>query len=274
MTQRKKPSAALSRRNADRHTLYEISVQRPHVIAGFIDELFDHIWHKSPVVLREDFCGTANLASHWIQTNPSRYAIGIDMDSDVLSWADDHNRKPLGSSAKRLNLICADVMKTHGPRADVVVSLNFSHFIYKSPDRLLAYFKHARRNLKPQGLFIIDAFGGAGSIEPCIDERPFSEFDYLWEQKSFDPLTNEIVCHIHFRFRNGQVMKRAFSYHWRMWSLPELRELLLKAGFNDIGIYFESEDGFVDKLDIASRHAWVAYIVAAKDKSLTNGHQG
>ena len=31
-----------------------------------------------------------------------------------------------------------------------------------------------------------------------------------------------------------QVLRRAFRYHWRLWTLPELREMLLAAGFNDV----------------------------------------
>lgn len=31
-----------------------------------------------------------------------------------------------------------------------------------------------------------------------------------------------------------QVLRRAFRYHWRLWTLPELREMLLAAGFDDV----------------------------------------
>ena len=31
-----------------------------------------------------------------------------------------------------------------------------------------------------------------------------------------------------------QVLRRAFRYHWRLWTLPEVREMLLAAGFDDV----------------------------------------
>ncbi len=34
--------------------------------------------------------------------------------------------------------------------------------------------------------------------------------------------------------RAAQVLRRAFRYHWRLWTLPEVREMLLAAGFDDV----------------------------------------
>lgn len=264
MSPARKRISALTARTADRHALYEIAVQRPQIIVGFIEELFETLNDRSPRLLREDFCGTANLASTWVASASDRRAVGIDLDGDVLEWAEQHNRHPLAKAQRRLRLIEDDVLDVHTPKADVLVSLNFSHFIYKTPEDLLAYLKHARRCIKPGGMMILDAFGGPGSITPDVDERPFSDFDYLWEQAAFNPLTNEIICHIHFRFRDGTKLRCAFTYHWRMWSLPELNELLARAGFGDIGIYFESEDGFIADIDAVNLDAWVAYLVVLR----------
>ncbi len=41
----------------------------------------------------------------------------------------------------------------------------------------------------------------------------------------------ETLCHIDFKFEDGSVQKRAFSYDWRLWILPEIREVLAEAGF-------------------------------------------
>lgn len=30
------------------------------------------------------------------------------------------------------------------------------------------------------------------------------------------------------------MLRRAFRYHWRLWTLPEMREMLLAAGFDDV----------------------------------------
>lgn len=260
----RKPTAALHARNADPHALYELAVQQPQIVIGLVEEMFDQVRDRKPITLREDFCGTANLSATWVCSDPNRRAIGIDNDADVLAWAEAHNRKPLGDAAGRLRLLERDVL-TAAHRADVVASLNFSHFIYKRRGELLTYLRHARRCIKPGGAFLCDAFGGPASISPCIDRRRFSDFDYLWEQREYNPLTNEIDCRIHFAFRNGTKLNDAFVYDWRMWTLPELREGLLEVGFNDVGIYFESEDGFIADVDAVDCDAWVAYLVALRD---------
>jgi len=231
---------------------------------GFIEELFDHARDRAPRVLREDFCGTAQLAALWTLSDDHRRAIGVDHDPHVLGWARKHNVQPIGDARRRIDLIHDDVVNVRR-QADALVSLNFSHFIYHARPDLLRYFRHARRCIKPGGLFICDAFGGPESIRPCIDKRRFSRFEYLWEQRSFDPLTHRIDCRIHFRFPNGTALRDAFTYDWRMWSLPELRELLTEAGFNDLAIYFESEDGFIADFDTVDFDAWVAYVVALRD---------
>jgi len=37
-------------------------------------------------------------------------------------------------------------------------------------------------------------------------------------------------------------MKNAFTYEWRLWSLPEIREILLEAGFSNVTIYWQTSD--------------------------------
>lgn len=254
----------MNSRRADRHLLYETAVQRPQVVIGFIEDLFRLTRDRKPVLLREDFCGTANLSSCWAASDPLRRSIGVDNDAGVLAWATSHNVQPLGAAAGRVELIESDVLGV-GTRADVLVSLNFSHFIYKQRDELRAYLKHAWRCIKPGGLMVLDAFGGPGSITPCADERPFGTFTYIWEQKSFNPLTHEIDCRIHFRFPNGSTQRNAFRYDWRMWSLPEIKELLAEVGFGEVGVYFESEEGFIGDVDAIDCDAWVAYVVALRD---------
>ena len=258
-------ATALTARTADRHALYEIAVQRPEVIIGLIDDMAEALQMPEPRVLREDFCGTAYLSGTWVASDSKRRALGIDIDPETLDWAQRRNREPLGGAARRLELIQDDVMDVRR-RADVLVSLNFSHFIYKTRAALLAYLRHAKRCVKPGGFMVMDAFGGPGSIVESVDRRNFSQFDYLWEQEAMDPLTHEITCHIHFQFRNGSKLRRAFSYDWRMWTLPELRELISEAGFDDLGVYFETDDGFIGDVDAVDHYAWVAYFVALRHK--------
>ena len=49
-------------------------------------------------------------------------------------------------------------------------------------------------------------------------------------------------CHIHFKFPDGSRIKNAFSYDWRLWTLPEVQELLAEAGFDRITVYWQGTD--------------------------------
>lgn len=66
-------------------------------------------------------------------------------------------------------------------------------------------------------------------------------------------------------------MKKAFTYDWRMWTLPELQEILGEAGFSKVTVYWEGtdEDGEWDGNYSATEHgddepAWIVYLTAEK----------
>jgi len=247
----------------DRHQLYEIAVQQPERMVAFIQRAYRQLHRREPRVLREDFCGTANLATTWVRSAAGRQAIGIDADAAVLRYAQRRHRRWLGPAAGRLRLVHADVLRCRAG-ADVAVSLNFSHFIYRSRAELLRYLRHVRRCLAPDGLFICDAYGGPAAQQPGTDRRRFGDFTYLWEQASFDPITAEVVNYIHFRLRGGSRMNCAFTYHWRLWTLPELREALGESGFAQPSIWYETDSGLSTRFNPARVEAWVAYLVAAR----------
>ena len=48
-------------------------------------------------------------------------------------------------------------------------------------------------------------------------------------KESPNPITHATTCHIHFKFPDGSKLKKAFTYEWRLWTAPEIRELLLVA---------------------------------------------
>ena len=37
-------------------------------------------------------------------------------------------------------------------------------------------------------------------------------------------------------------IERAFSYDWRLWTVPEVRDALIDAGFERVDVYWEDED--------------------------------
>jgi hypothetical protein len=69
---------------------------------------------------------------------------------------------------------------------------------------------------------------------------------------------------------DGSRLDKAFSYYWRLWTLPELREIMLEAGFTSVVVYWEGTDeesGDGDGIYTPATKGdadpgWVCYIVA------------
>jgi hypothetical protein len=152
----------------------------------------------------------------------------------------------------------------------VLLALNFSYFVFKRRSELVNYFTHARSNIAPGGLMIVDAYGGSGSWSEGEEERSLDGFTYVWDQAKVNPITNEVINHIHFRFPDGSEIRRAFTYEWRLWTLPEISEALVEAGFLKPKVYWEGtvkktgEGNGVFKETRAGEACggWIVYIVA------------
>jgi hypothetical protein len=118
----------------------------------------------------------------------------------------------------------------------------------------------------------LDAWGGGETQFILEEKRRLNGFDYVWDQAEFDPITHEILCKIHFEFRDGTRMRNAFLYDWRLWTLPELRELMFDAGFANLHVLWEGTDRKTRKGNGIFRRverggdekAWVAYVVGRK----------
>src|SRR5688572_30247201 len=85
-------------KTADKHELYQLSVQDPEIEIAFISRVYKKTFGKLPLRLREDFCGTALFAAEWVRGNDSRTAIGIDLDQPTLDWGIEHNLASLGDA--------------------------------------------------------------------------------------------------------------------------------------------------------------------------------
>ena len=72
-------------------------------------------------------------------------------------------------------------------------------------------------------------------------------------------------------------MENAFTYVWRFWSLIEIKELLLEAGFSKVRIFweeFEEDDDdeefmegtgeYFEATEVENQESWMVYIVAEK----------
>jgi hypothetical protein len=122
--------------------------------------------------------------------------------------------------------------------------------------------------MAPDGIFVLDAFGGDDAWRCVSERRRGGDFTYVWEQARVDPIDHTMVSHIHFEFRDGSRLKRAFTYHWRLWTLPEIREVLAEAGCSRSWVYWvdPGADGrrTRPKDHVAQAPVWAAYIVAQR----------
>jgi len=259
----------LNAKNADLHWLYEQSVQNVEVEVKFIDRVFRKEFGRTPSFIREDFCGTALLCSEWIKRRSANTALGVDYDGPTLDWGRINNLKPLGKRASAVTLIQDDVRKVDSPKAEVLAATNFSWWGFKTRAELKEYFMISRESLQEDGMLLLDIYGGPEAQVPQIEEREVEGFDYLWDQDDFNPITGEVRCYIHFRFPDGSRMDNAFSYDWRLWSLPEACDLLEECGYRKVIVYWEGTDKNGEpsgkfnpdrKGDLAP--AWVSYIIA------------
>jgi len=157
---------------ADIHDLYQKSVQAPEADIEFFIETYNKLRNKKPLVMREDFCGTALLSVMWCESDPQRTAIGVDLDQPTLDWGRERNIEAAGGDmTTRIKLINANVLDEFDDKADITCALNFSYNIFKSRDELRSYFEAAHRGLKEDGMLILDMFGGTETMDELEEER-------------------------------------------------------------------------------------------------------
>jgi hypothetical protein len=155
----------------------------------------------------------------------------------------------------------------------VICALNFSYFIFKQRAQLKTYFRNAYEGLTQKGVFVLDCFGGALTLSPNEESTELEnpDFTYYWDQTQVNPVSHEALFHIHFKLKGQRKRKKVFTYDWRMWSLAELKDLLVEVGFQEVVVYWEGTtrqgEGngvFRPTTKGDACEAWVAYIVGMK----------
>lgn len=254
----------LTAKSADKHVLYERSVQNTESTIETIEDIYKHERNRLPVSLREDFCGTARLCADWVKTDSTRIAVGVDMDRPTLDWAKAHNISPLTLEEQaRVTLVESDVLKCDNAAFDLVCAFNFSYWTFQKREILKAYFEKVLSCLSEDGLFLLDVYGGPDSQFVMEEETEHDDFVYVWDQAEVDPINNHTVCHIHFRFKDGSRLTEAFTYDWRIWSMPELRDILEEVGFKKVEAWWDCEDDVLrPKKRAENLISWVAYLAA------------
>ena len=212
---------------------------------------------------------------------PSTQLAALTFINPPLDWGRQHHLASLTRDEQaRIDLRCEDVLTTQPPNVDIIFALNFSFCVFKQRDQLLTYFKNVRSGLKKNGLFILDIYGGTESIivknNEVRDIPGFTtqqgidvpNFEYIWDQAAYNPINHHTTCHIHFNVPGIKRYTRAFTYHWRLWTLPELREIMQEAGFSKSEVYLhdfdengESDEHFRLRSTYENAEGWIAYLV-------------
>ncbi len=239
----------------------------------FLQEVYRRVRRRLPHRLREDFCGTAAVCAQWVKAGKGNSAEGFDLDGETLEWGRRRHLDPLGEAARRVILHAKDVREPGLHRADVTCAHNFSYQVFHTRAEMIEYLESVYRNLEDDGVFVMDMYGGWEANEEMEEERYIegSDVRYVWEQVSYAPVTGRQDCAIHFRFPDGSELHDAFVYHWRHWTMPEMRELLSEVGFTRVDAWFEEIDedgdgnGTFSPTDTGINcEGWLAYLVAYK----------
>jgi len=256
----------------DKYEFYKQAVQSPEEDVKFYRRVYRELCGgKDPVTLREDFCGTGAICCEWVKLNKNYKSCGLDLDQEPMNYGREHYIEKLTDQQKnRVVLIQKNVLTPGLPKADVAVAVNFSYFFFKKREVLKSYIENVYKSLNKDGLFVLDIFGGTQCTDAIEDKTRHGNFTYYWDQKNFDPVTNEAYFEIHFKYK-GKKYTNVFNYDWRMWSIQEIREIMTEVGFSKTTVYWEGTNAqgrgngiFKRVKEGESCLSWIAYIAGVK----------
>ncbi len=246
-----RPGLCSGQDNMDRFECYELCVQSPRFVVPFLRAVHG----GEPVVLREDFCGTAAISRRWVEDGKRAgqkwRAVGVDVDAEVIERARAENER--AGMGEEIRLVRGDVLEvTDSDGCDVMFVGNFSIGYIHQRVALVRYLRASRVRLARGnagfggGVFVCDLYDGPGafkegSITRVHPGRSREMVRYTWEHREADALTGMVVNAIHFQVEvDGEVVARypdAFAYEWRLWSIREMREAMREAGFASTEVY-------------------------------------
>lgn len=257
----------------DKYDIYTRAVQSPQADMEFLRDVYQELKKRKAKTLREDFCGTFANSCEWVKMQSSHVAYGLDLDPEPIGYGKRHYLTKLKPEQQaRVHISEGNVLKPRVPKVDIVSAFNFSFNIFKSRDLLRTYFSQALRGLNKNGVFVVDCFGGSDAQLSNVERRKLKKFTYYWDQASFDPVTHFAKFHIHFHIKGERKRRRrVFSYDWRLWSIPEIKEMMLEVGFRKAHVYWEGTtrkgggDGKFKRVEKGEEcRGWIAYVVGEK----------
>lgn len=259
------------------HQLYEATVQNPKWHIEFLPQFHEYFFKKMPLSFREDFSGTGLMAVEWAKQSKKHRALGIDNDAQVLAIGKKLNLDGLPSDvAKRISFKTQTVLRPTSEKFDMIGAFNYSYFIFHTRSELLKYAKAVYRSLNTQGSFFVDIAGGPGFCEAHVESQVFTVKDVgavtqVWEQQCIDPITSLSRFALHFELPSGERIQNAFTYHWRIWSIQEVREVFREAGFNKTVVLWsefnkkgEPTGHYLPSETAKPHHSWNAIVLGVK----------
>ena len=260
---------------ADKFVCYQHSVQEPDHEVRVFDQVYREAYKTKPMTLREDFCGTFAVSCEWARSDKNRRASGRDICPETLAWGTENNLGKLKAKVvERVEVLEQDVRSRTVPQVDVLAAQNFSFWCFKTRAEVVNYFKPACENLGEKGVMVMDMMGGMECYASDVtDKRTIIKgkegFKYHWEQAYFNPVTADCSFFIHFKFGDGSMIRKAFEYHWRFWTIPEVREMLAEAGFSISKVYWDIADEDEDAdwqavYEAPNDDSWLCYVVGIK----------
>jgi hypothetical protein len=274
----KKAPATVKRSAADlKYFLYEQSVQSPDWHVKHFPRYYKWLTGKTATRLREDFCGTSRISMEWVRAGAKNFAVGLDLDPEPLSYFERVHFPTLSKDEQsRIRQERKNVLTPTREKFDLIAACNFSFFIFHERKTLIEYFRAARTSLAPKGALFLEMAGGEGMQEWLQEERRVrvpgvGKIRYVWDQMDYDAISGLNDYAIHFQLPNRRWIRHAFDYHWRLWGIREVREVLAEAGFSKTQVFWEVADsrgaGTGEYAPMAKgdpAHAWIAYVAAVK----------
>ncbi|MCA9293533.1 MAG: class I SAM-dependent methyltransferase [Phycisphaerales bacterium] len=230
------PTYQFGRTKVNRFDLYELAVQDPPLQARFLQA----VHARNPHILTEDFSGPASVARAWLALAPDHKAIAVDRDDVPLRHAVERLTQALPDRLADFTIRERDVLEVKD-KTDIIAALNFACCELLTRKHLLTYLRAALYRLQPNGVLVLDTYGGSDAFIPGISEQiidtEHGELTYRWEQRAADPATSRVQNAIHFELPKRIRVDNAFVYDWRLWSPAEIRDAMHDAGFRTTEVY-------------------------------------
>lgn len=260
-----------------RFKLYEETVQSPDWQVDYLPQFHQWLTGKRPLRFREDFCGSARIACEWVKRHPKHRALGLDLDPEVLRYARSTNLAALSQGEqRRIHLCKQNVLRPTAEKVDWIGAFNYSIFSFHDRKTLVRYFQAARQSLARSGTLFLEIAGGPDFLRASLEKRSLrlkgmGRITQVWEQQDYDPITGLNDYAIHFQLPDRTWIKDAFLYHWRVWTIPEIREALADAGFQKSMVLIEKDPNssepsneFLPAETAPNAGFFLAYIVGVK----------